>query len=250
MTEPKVLHQIIAIEKGVKSRVYSEVTKLHHASQKPELFLGIARSYEPINDQGERLPSENKRVTMNAEDILERVQLLQTEAWDIEGAKDWTNTRARADVVVEGRTLIKDAPATYLLFLEKQLSDLATFVDALPVLDDSDAWTEDKGARVYRADAVKTHRTRKVQRPIVLAPATDKHPAQTQLITEDVIDGHWTTIKMSGALEPKRKKAIRRRLERLSDAVKMAREKANSVAAEEVEVGDTMLAYLFESATP
>ena len=35
---------------------------------------------------------------------------------------------AKADLVVDGVTLAKDLPVTYLLFLEKQLTELKAFV--------------------------------------------------------------------------------------------------------------------------
>ncbi len=35
------LNQIIAVEKGVKSRSFQELTEAHHALQKPALLTGI-----------------------------------------------------------------------------------------------------------------------------------------------------------------------------------------------------------------
>ncbi len=50
------LNQIIAVEKGVKSRSFQELTEAHHALQKPALLAGIARTYRPKDDEGEQLP--------------------------------------------------------------------------------------------------------------------------------------------------------------------------------------------------
>ncbi len=36
------LNQIIAIEKGIKSKAYAHVTELHKACQKPDLFNGFS----------------------------------------------------------------------------------------------------------------------------------------------------------------------------------------------------------------
>jgi hypothetical protein len=47
----------------------------------------------------------------------------------------------------------------YLLFLEKQLVDLHTFVKKLPVLDASDSWSYDASADCYATDPVQTVRT-------------------------------------------------------------------------------------------
>ena len=54
-------------------------------------------------------------------------------------------------------------------------------------LDPGSDWSVDPGTGLYKTDNTLTQRTKKVQRPITLYEATKEHPAQTQLITEDVI---------------------------------------------------------------
>ncbi|MBU1432165.1 hypothetical protein KKF91_16640, partial [Myxococcota bacterium] len=83
------------------------------------------------------------------------------------------------------------------------------------------------------------------QRPVVLYPATAEHPAQTQLISEDVVVGFWHTIKFTGALPLPKKQLILERIERLSKAVKFAREQANGVEVTQKKVGEALLSYLF-----
>jgi hypothetical protein len=148
-------------------------------------------------------------------------------------------------VVVDGRTLIKDAPATYLLFLEKQLADLHTFVAKMAELDPGSDWNVDPGTGLFKTEPTATQRTKKLQRPIVLYDATEHHTAQTQLITEDVIAGQWVTIKYSGAIPAPRKKQLLNRIERLSNAVKFAREQANAVETSDLKVGRGVFDYLF-----
>jgi len=48
--------------------------------------------------------------------------------------------------------LLADVPVTYLLFLEKQLTDLRTFVDKLPVLDPSVVWLQDPSSGDWRSE--------------------------------------------------------------------------------------------------
>ena len=55
------LNQIIAVEKGVKSRSFQELTDAHHALQKPALLSGISRTYRPKDEEGEQLPPESTR---------------------------------------------------------------------------------------------------------------------------------------------------------------------------------------------
>lgn len=239
------LNQILAIEKGIKTRVYAEFTELHQATQKPALMNGFHKSYQARDEEGETYPSESQKVQHSAVDVLERVSASLSELFDITATKDWSNCSARADVTIDGRTLIKEAPATYLLFLEKQLNDLHTFVAKMAELDPGSDWSVDPGTGLYKTEPTQTQRTKKVQRPITLYEATKEHPAQTQLITEDVVAGTWVTIKYSGAMPAPRKKQLLARIEKLSNAVKFAREQANAAEATEKKLGREVLDFLF-----
>lgn len=241
------LNQIIAIEKGIKSRVYGDLTELNKAIQKPELFNGFNKSYQTKDDDGEQLPAERKRVQFVVSDVLRQVVRLSTEWYDVTARKDWTNCTAKADIVVDDVVLIKDVPISHLLFLEKQVTDLRTFVSGLPVLDEGEGWTKDMNSGLYITEKTQTHRTRKLQKPVVLYPATPEHPAQTQMITEDVIAGFWNQVKQSGAMPKPKKDELADRLEKLRKAIIHAREEANvidEIAAPKV--GDAVFNYLME----
>jgi hypothetical protein len=242
------LNQIIAIEKGIKSRVYGEIGELHKAVQKADLFNGFQKTYQSKEDGGETLPAERKRVQFVVPDVLHSVERMSTEWFDVTARKDWTNCRAAADVTIDGEILLEDVPITFLLFLEKQVTDLRTFVSCLPVLDEGEDWTKDENSGLYKTVPIQTHRTRKVQRPIVLYDATPEHPAQTQIITEDVIAGFWNQVKQSGAMPKPAKEALADRVEKLLQAVKQAREAANSMDEDESTptVGGALFGYLFE----
>ncbi len=239
------LNQVIAIEKGAKNRLYAAITELHKNAQKPDLYYGFNKSYEPKEEGGEQFPPEQKKVLMRSDDVLSETKKLFTEFLDITATKDFANVTAKADVIVGGNTLIKDVPVPYLLFLEKQLTDLRTFVDKMPVLDESDDWRKDDATGLFKTEPTKTHRTSKVQEAIVLYDATEKHPAQTQLITKDVIVGYWNQTKQSGAITRGDKRKLLERIESVLSAVKSAREEANSVEAPEKKVGENILGYIF-----
>src|SRR5215831_14089262 len=194
------LNQIIAVEKGVKSRSFQELTEAHHALQKPTLLAGIARTYRPKDEEGEQFPPESTKVQVKAEDIIRQTVDVLTKLFDVTATKDWTNCKAKADVVVDGRTLLTHVPATYLLFLEKQLVDLHTFIKKLPVLDASETWIFDASADCWATEPVQTAKTKKIPRNHVKAEATDTHPAQVEVYYEDVVVGYWKTVKFSGAL--------------------------------------------------
>ena len=239
------LHQIIAVEKGVKSRAHADFTKAHHDLAKQALLAGITRTYQPAQEGGETFPPEATRVQLRATEVIAEVVELLTRLFDVTATREWANTMARADVVVDGVTIIANAPVTYLLFLEKQLTDLRTFIAKLPVLDPAEAWAFDPTSDAYATGQVLTTRTRKVPRNHVKAEATKEHPAQVEVYYEDVTVGHWRTVKFSGALPASQVKALRARVERLQEAVKVAREEANGLEVEDVHVGARVLNYLF-----
>jgi hypothetical protein len=168
-----------------------------------------------------------------------------TRLFDVTATKDWANCVARADVVVDGRPLLSDVPVSYLLFLEKQLVDLHTFVKKLPLLDAAESWNFEESADYWRTEQVRTIRTKKVPRNHVKAEATEKHPAQVEVYYEDVPVGYWTTVKFSGALPARRVNELVDRVEKLQQAVKFAREEANALEVTDQRVGDAVFGYLF-----
>ena len=239
------LNQIIAVEKGVKSKAHQDLTAAHHGLQKPALLAGISRTYQPKDEEGEQLPPESTRVQVRTEDVLRQTAKTLTRLFDVTATKDWANCVARADVTVEGRVLLTGVPVAYLLFLEKQLTDLNTFVRKLPVLDAAESWTQDPSTDDWRTEPVRTLRTKKVPRNHVKAEATEKHPAQVEVYYEDVPVGYWTTVKFSGALPARRVNELLDRVEKLQQAVKFAREEANASEVVDQRAGDPVFGYLF-----
>lgn len=240
------LNQIIAISKDVNGRAESALTKAYHNLQKSDLLTGISRRYDPRDEEGDHLPSESKRPQIQVEDILEDVTGDMAKMFNITFVKDKTNQRATANVVVEGITLLTDVPSSYLLFLEKQLVNIKTFVSKIPILDSADRWHYSEEDGYYVTDVIKTVRTKKVPRNHVKAPATEHHPAQVEVYFEDIVVGDWSTVKFSGALPATRIRAMVARVEKLQSAVKMAREAANSVdVVNDDTVGEIVFDYIF-----
>lgn len=238
------LNQIIAVEKGSKTRSFAKITEAYQLLQKAAVLAGISRTYQPVDEDGEQYPPESTKVQVKAEDLITDVTASLTELFDVTATKDWANCSARADVVVDGETVLTAVPITYLLFLEKQLVDFHTFVKKLPVLDPSETWTFDAAADSYATDPVQTTKTKKVPRNHVKAEATKEHPAQVEVYHEDIVVGHWRTVKFSGALPAQRVNELTDRVERLQKAVKFAREEANLAEVEQQEIGAKVFEFL------
>src|ERR1019366_9195922 len=155
------------------------------------------------------------------------------------------NTQAKADIVVDGKPIAKQVPVTYLLFLEKQLIDIHTFVDKLPVLDSAENWLFTQEADAYACKPYDSTRTKKIKRNHVKSEATDKHPAQVETYDEDVIVGYWRTVKFSGAVPAKQRNEMLERVRKLQEAVKFSREEANALEIKPVKIGESLLNFVF-----
>lgn len=239
------LNQIVAVVSGKKTRMEKDFGELNKIVQKRELFDGMSRTYVPKDDGGEELPPERKLPQKSVADVVVDLKKLLASIMDAVATQEYGNTHAKADVSVDGTVVLSGVPVTALLYLEKQLTDLGTFVGNFPVWDLSESWEKNEGSGYYQTEPTKTVRKERVQKPIVLQPPTVEHPAQTQMITEEVTTGHWLMVKFSTAISPVQKKAILERITKLQDAVKVAREEANSVDVKDVNIAAPVLKFVF-----
>lgn len=235
--------QVIAVTPSIKTTAERALTDAHRI--KHELYLGFDKTYRPDNELDEVLNPEALVIRANAKDVIEGVSASLTRLFDVTATLETANTVAKANVKVDGKVLLSDVPVTYLLFLEKKLNDLKTFVSGLPVNPSDAIWHWDENAVRWFSDTLKTRRTKNVRRNHERAPATDKHPAQVDVYTEDIPVGTWETTKYSGALSVKDKTEYLRRITTLQEAVKFAREEANSMTISNVTAGDAVFGYIF-----
>lgn len=238
------LCQILAIERPTKTNTADQLTQIYQAIQKDALLNGIARRYTPKTEEAEVFPSENQAVQLRVTQALQDVRAVMTPLFDIVAIKDAANRNASADVSVDGNTILTGVPAVTLLFLEKQLIDFHTVICKLPELPQTESWSYDQNSDCYVTEPVETSKSKKITKPLVAYPATVEHPAQVQLVTEDVVQGNWTTTKFSGALPRDRKRVLRERVEKLLAAVKFAREAANQADAPKVSIAKEVFDYL------
>lgn len=239
------LNQLIAVEKNVKAESETTFTKAYQLAQKPDLFDGLVKAYEPFEEDGVALPGERKLIQATVPSLIDTVEAALTRLIDLTVTKDTANTRAAADIKVDGVVIADAVPVTTLLWLEKKLVDLRTFVSKLPVLDPATVWTFDAGQGVYVSEPLTTIRQKKVTEYITVAQATDKHPAQVAKEQKDVPEGRWIAVKQSGAMTVTDRNALLTRLSKLMIAVKQAREEANSIQVTDVKIGEQILGYLF-----
>lgn len=240
------LHAVNALLPTAKTNAQRRLTDFYQLIQRAPLLSGISRTYRPRDEEGEQLPPESTKVQVEIEAALTDVLPDLGRLFDLQLSQDIGNAAAKANIVVGGTVLLADVPVTYLLFLEKRLVDLRTTIDKLPGLDSADDWEWDEARQCWRTKPVETVRSKKVPRRLVLAEATEHHPAQVQVYQEDVPAGFWTTVKLSGAVPAARRRELTRRVDVLLEAVKAAREDANGTEVERTaSAGSALLSYLF-----
>lgn len=242
------LSQVNALVSGRKSEHEKFIGDLYKIIQKEDLFDGMVRSYKPFDEEnGEKLPTEQKKVQRAVGEVLELAIQKWTDLWDMVSTQDAGNTLARSDVIVNGKVILKNVPVTTLLFLEKQVNDLETFVSHLPTPDPAEEWTLDTNSGLLKTAASQNTRTKKIPRVLVKAEATDKFPAQTEVYHEDVVTGYWNKIRYSGTLPVQKKNEFLLRVKQVKDAVKMAREQANVLSVEKQSVGKEIFEFVFST---
>lgn len=239
------LHQILAVEKGAKGRAEKALTQAYHTIQKPELFNGLSRRYDPIDENGEKKPNEDKLIQQKTKDLIVTVRKDLTELFDVVATREQANTTAKASVVVGGDVLLKDVPVAVLLFLEKKLVDIRTFVSKLPTLQPGFKWEMNDTTGFFETSESKSGSKQKKKEWKVIVPPTDKHPAQTQLLEDEVLVGYWNESRSSAAIPVPEQQKILDRVDALIKAVKLAREEANSATVDEVKIGEKFFTYIF-----
>lgn len=244
------LHQLLAVARTKKPDSQKQLTEIHRKSLAESLFEGLTKTYFPLDEEnGERLPPEEKLPQYTARKAAGDARSALSGLYDLLASIDATNCKAKADVIIDGKTLLKDIPGTTLIYLEKAVVDLKTFISRLPVLDAAHRWQWDSSG-YYRTEEIESKRLKKVFKNHVKYEATKEHPAQVETYTEDTPVGTWRTTKFSGGISAMTRDVLLNRIRKLDEALKLAREQANSIEAESVKVGDHLFDYLFADLTP
>jgi hypothetical protein len=239
------LNQVIAIVKGRKARAQKAITEAYRGWA-PNLLTGLTKNYKPLDEDGEKLPSESKVVAIKVQTVLEDVLDKLRDYQNVVLTQEYGNQTAKADVRIDGKDILKDVPVTGLLFLEKQLVDLLTFTKALPILSIDKEWKYDNNRGVFITEPEVTSRSKKLPEKVVKYEATKEHPAQVEMFGVDKVVGNWTTVHMSGAIRKENKDNVIKRIEKMQDAVKRAREEANNqIITGMKDTGTIFLKYIF-----
>jgi hypothetical protein len=246
------LHELLAVDSTLRGQAETTRSDLMVTFQKKgHHFTKKLVTYKPL---AEGLPEKTEAqldIQTTVADELAWIGDKVAKAVDVGYQIDLANTKAVADIVLEdGVTIVASAvPATALLQIEKRLGDVMDLIKSVPTLDPAKGFgrtpdpTQPPG--IYRARDEVRVRTEKVVRPLVLYPATDKHPAQVQALSTDEPTGHLVTQEWSSLIHSADKGAMLDRVEELTRAVKKARSKANNTEVDNTKIGAKLLGYIF-----
>ncbi len=246
------LHEVLAVESGLQTaakKINEETIKTF--GKKDEHFVRTVKTISHFAEEDQRLDtSETKALVTTVAAKLKYFAGPNIRALDAYLQKEATNQIAVADLEIDGTVIAAKVPATVLLGLETKLAELRTVYEAIPTLAPGPTWVADpeQGADVWRSEHPDvTFRTKRVVKPVVMAPPTKEHPAQVQAIQEDVPTAKITTQNWSGMISSAQKSDLLERVDKLIRATKRARQRANAATVVEAHIGKALFAYLHGS---
>jgi hypothetical protein len=249
-----LLHELLAVEKDAKD-VFSKILEetLKTFKQKSTHFLETRRIYNPFNEEDKDRPDEEfVPMVTTVPTKLSYAQKSFVRLMDIEIQKERANQSASADIVVElpdGKveTILEKAPVTFLVQMESVLERIRNLYQSIPTLDPAKVWVvDDVRENTWKSEPIERVRTKKIPKVIVKAPATDKFPAQTEIVTSDEPVGKWIQTFACGGLSPKQKSQVLSRIDSLIVGIKIARAKANAQEVKKAKIGNKLFNYINE----
>lgn len=257
MAKKSKLHELLAVEgdlKGVFDSILDETANTFE--KKADLFMGHVRSHEwLVEGEHEEFPDEHKHMAETVMGKLKYQAKSIVRYFDALLQKESTNQLAKADVVIDGETIMTDVPATFLLGMESRLKTVREVYLKIPTLPPKHKWEKDldKGENVYSMvhpeEKFRTEKEFKVQ---VLYPhyfpkegeKGESLPAQIDKVSETKNVGLYTKHVWSGMITPAEKSEMLDRIDKLMRAVKKARQRANSTEVEKVTMAKKMFDYI------
>lgn len=243
------LHEILAVEgdlEGTAKKIVKEATETF--TKRAEHFRAGTRVLKMFDEnRANENTEETAPMATTVQKKLDYVAHHVSRFYDVMAAKDCTNTGARADLVIDGEVLMKDAPATFLLGLENRLKQMRQMYECIPTLNPAQEWKLDpsRGEGVYKdVNGDKRHKTEKQVMSKIVAEATQQHKAQVEVWNADVPVGEVKVEGWSSTLSPYDKIQMLERLDTLIQAAKKARQRANCAPVTPVDIGDKIFAYL------
>jgi len=249
------LHELLAVGTNLENQANKTRSDLMATfDKKRHLFEQKLTTYKPKEEGAPAVTEAQSDIQTTVRKELDWIANIMVRDIDLGHQVDVANTQARADIVTEDDVVIaKDVPATSLLQLEKRVKQVHELLVSIPTLDPAKGFSQDanRESGIYKAREVTKARTKKTATVIVKYPATKEHPAQTEMIAEDVPTGTILEQEWSALLTPAVKGDLIERCEVLVRAIKRARSRANELDLDVAgnKIGKRLFDYILEPLT-
>lgn len=240
------LHELLAVEQNRKHQATQALGTLKKAFTKEAAhFDGVVKRYIPLEENAEIVPDETKNIVNTVKGKLEETMASVIKGIDAHVSKEETNAAAstQAELVVDGVHL-GIFSATSLLALESHLAKIKDLYQNIPTLDTAKKFNFDAQEGVFKTEPEVKFRSIKQPKVIVKYEATEKHPAQTELLYLDHQVGKYETVYSSGRLSLTQKATMLKRIDSLLEGVKIARSKANDAEVNQVKIGQQLFDFI------
>jgi hypothetical protein len=252
------MHQLLAVEPDLAGTYKAITNETIKTFGKREHFFGSEKKLEMFEEGVDStFPVEHKKMDTTVNEKLDYQESAIIKYFDAVLQKDLTNCEAKADLVVDGKVIAEQVPATFLLGLETKLKQVIRIYSTIPTLQPGVEWEIDPnlGEDVYRRkrpeESAKTETTFKA---VILYEAQfpkegekgESLPAQVEKVPDKRDIGMYTKQVWTGMLSPATKSKLLGRLYRLLEGAKSARSKANENEIVSKEIGRSLFDFIHE----
>jgi len=241
------VHELLAVENDRKQKAKVILTEtIATFTKKGEHFDGLTKTYKPKVEGGDKIPDQVKEVVTTVDKKLAYTKGAVIVAIDAQLSKEESNSSGTVNAELKIGDKTFTLSATSLLALEQQLTNIRAVYKTIPTQDPTRIWVEDTsaGTGLFMTAPEELYRTKKEHKPFVKYEATTEHPAQVEVIAEDVQIGKYETTYRTGKISPARKSEMLAKVDGLIDAVKRARAKANQAEVTNVKIGKEIFDYI------
>jgi len=245
------LHEVLAVDGDIMreaQKIAAETVKTFKT--KENLFTGEYKTLE-MWDEGRKQEEEGQQVfkemTTTVQEKLDYTANALVRHLDCLSHKEHTNQQAVGSIIMNGSAILSKLPATLLLSIENKLLTWRGIYEAIPTLKPGVTWVNDDNNREgsFKAEHDElTHKTENTVQHKILVQPTKEHPAQVEKWTEQKPCGQYRKVLYSGMITPARKSVLLSRVDALIQAVKQARQRANTAEVVKQDIGSVIFGFI------